>query len=958
MKKSMEPGGTWVSVLLALCGILLVGTLPAEDYLEFPDGNREILSDFSPQITASTKQQREPKASPSPLFILYRPEYETLRYKCWDEEGKSKVWQGITVPDVANAAVVRRGREFWVAHDFESLESSKLEILGPAPPGHARNLILGWSVREDNGQLGIQIPDDAPVGDYQIEYDGSHCTAYVIFDFPGQMGILDDRAIRSWGYEDSVPSPNQDHLNHVFYGPGPAPDWNADFSRIYAFRGGEEGPHEGVFGERLVELACSVHGWGANNEMQAGLHLYQIVGQRLTWTAAGSFPGLSNGYYNTFDRVFNGEGVQANAVVYTALELTVETAEEAALGRGRVDQLPPEYVIPFGQCMNFATTTCALARSIGIASRPSYTVGTSGWPQSFHVWAELLVGTTRFDFPGWNTPWWKFDAADQRRQTVSANFEGSVTPPRMHGWGDFVHNSLTLEDCANQGGEFFGRYDLNVSRCDQPANHTTVILKPGPSGNSSPENSLIWDDYNFSGCPWMIVDSYSTVFGTAPSGRPGVETSRDGYALNLLMNRRDGGAARLLNFETNDDLPLLEEGIETTGIVGGLGSNYYMVDVSDGRPVTVFLSQGGVQEGFGARLYGSFDAPPHIRGIAPQASLASTGNIIAAAPPPGSQLLILMVVGEDDRYDRINGQVWHEYALLLEREDTPQLLELQPPHGSVLSGTLLLQGTVEADTIKVFANEAEIPKSQVSSGGSLQFSSVLDLTNRQPWTELEIRIESERDGKKLSRLARYTVREPEVIFHEGFESTFEGRWSFSTSSPSTRGAWVIRSPEEAITIPPLEERSQPGAPASGLQCLYTGRNPAGNSATEDVDNGSVVATLYPVSLFGHHSVNLSYDLWWYNRDQGEDDGDFFLAEASFDRGENWITLQRLDSLHPSIDWTHFDFPLPIPTGGAPQVTLRFTASDGPATGNLIEAAVDNITLFSNNTPGFSGWKFF
>lgn len=933
---------------LAAAFVLLTASVPASNHFTYPDGNQEPRRDFSPLVLPDTAPPLLPQQAASQLFIQYEASYQTAHYECWGPSGLSDQWQGITAPDVANAGVVRRGRTFRLLLPSELPAPTKINIYSPSPPRRDRLPVTSWPVTYDGRYASISVPADAPIGDYRIVYGDHHCTAYVIFDTYQHGETLGDQEFASWAYDDT-PFGEQDfdYLNHLVYGPGPASSFTPNSDNIYSYRGGEAGRHDGIFGERLVELAASVHGWGALNPMEAGANLYTITGQRLVWTSGGAYFGMSDGYVNTFDRVFNGEGVRSGSQIYTARELSVAVAEAAALGRGRVNHLPDEYVISYGQCMNFASVGGALARAIGIPSRSCYTVATSGWPQSFHVWTELFLGTTPFDPPGWTSPWWKFDSADQRRQEVSANFEGSIMPPRMHGWSDFVQNALTLDDCSLRGGEYYGSFDTNITLCDTPAMYGAILLRPEASTPPTPPNSMIWTDYKAADSPWMIVDTWSTVHGTGPTGKELITSEANGYALNALMNLRDGSPFELHNGETNDDLPVLQEGMETRGVIGGLGTSYYVIDVSDGDPVTVRVIKGAYENGFGIRLYASLDTPPTVRGIQPIADYTShDGALRLDSIPVGAQRLVLMAVGADDQQERFGNQVSLPYSLLLERDHTPQVLAAFPENGAAISGVSEVSIMLLADSGELRLNGKPIATASASNSSTLQIRSDMETAGLPPWSTATLELIAERDGIPLRRYFDFLVREPYVLLYDGFEVAGAEHWIVETSAPSVTGSWVIATPEPAVSNE--NEQTQPGAPAEGLQCLFTGRNPGGDAATNDVDNGSVAATLENIPLHGHRAIQLSYDLWWFNRDAGEDEEDFFLVEVRFNDDPAWTSLHLVSSTAPPLDWTTFVHDLSPLADGKQAMDLRFTASDGPGAGNLVEAALDNVEIRAIN----------
>ncbi len=101
-----------------------------------------------------------------------------------------------------------------------------------------------------------------------------------------------------------------------------------------------------------------------------------------------------------------------------------------------------------------------------------------------------------------------------------------------------------------------------------------------------------------------------------------------------------------------------------------------------------------------------------------------------------------------------------------------------------------------------------------------------------------------------------------------------------------------------------------------------------------------------INLSNASTAELTYVRWFYNRDTGEDSGDFFVAEISDDNGSNWVNLETLGTSQSANSWTEKSFALEGYISLTNTVRIRFGAADGSSTGNIIEAAIDNIEVWS------------
>lgn len=196
----------------------------------------------------------------------------------------------------------------------------------------------------------------------------------------------------------------------------------------------------------------------------------------------------------------------------------------------------------------------------------------------------------------------------------------------------------------------------------------------------------------------------------------------------------------------------------------------------------------------------------------------------------------------------------------------------------------------------------------------------------------------------------------ESVFSDAFETGNLG-WTFAKGSPAaTAGDFVIGDP--VGTSGNNGQRAQPEddhTPAPGIHCLYTAPNPGGSAGADDVDNGEVVATSPAIDLSGYATATLA--LWrWFENEDAEDAGDYYVLEVSND-GTSWVPLETIpDTVTTTNEWTRVQFELQTVVSLTPTVRIRFRVADGPAAGDIVEFAADDIEITGHRacTAGPSG----
>ncbi|MFZ5988113.1 MAG: dockerin type I domain-containing protein, partial [Bacillota bacterium] len=616
-----------------------------------------ILSVLAPNTSASETTNKE-----SEVVVLYDESYQTKRYKCWSIEGfpvKSGSWDGITDNtdieyDVKNAAVVRRGRTMYVTDEARDSNgnltmdaNTQIMVWAPSKPGAPRETVWWYNTWDTTRHARtIVIPHDAPVGDYQIQVGdnrSNYVTVYVIFDpswAKGPSPLLSDAEYESWAYKDEFwksINDQHDYLNYVYL-----PSNNESTITVYrGFLNSEAGANGGIFGQRMVEMAMSIHGPDTKTPLEAAIHAYQVVGQRIPWN--GSINTYeSEGqteYVNTFDMVYSGELYTKNelsqVVPDTVLPLDIITAEKAALGLGRRDRLPDSYVFRNGQCTNHGSNLAALIRAMGIPARATYTKYGSGW-NPFHAWAEAALESPVAkpeNTNWWNGIWWKLDSTDPYLGSeatpspgatptptpslttsptpLTAHMEGNIAPIVIDGWGDYLLNEYK----RGLGISYNGSYEANTGM------YKTVMLRsvttPVPAEPTPNPTTKLRSNWAFlEGSAWQAVNLFVPWNGSQSSPPDYILDSKYGYVLNSSQSGIDGGIGYINNDmdqsvnTDQDDVPSLLEANDQPGVIGGWGFMIYRIPVNGSEKITVKLVDGANEVHF----YGTKDRSIYSNG--------------------------------------------------------------------------------------------------------------------------------------------------------------------------------------------------------------------------------------------------------------------------------------------------------------------------------------------------------
>jgi hypothetical protein len=198
-------------------------------------------------------------------------------------------------------------------------------------------------------------------------------------------------------------------------------------------------------------------------------------------------------------------------------------------------------------------------------------------------------------------------------------------------------------------------------------------------------------------------------------------------------------------------------------------------------------------------------------------------------------------------------------------------------------------------------------------------------------------------GGRNEEVLSLTVGSLPVILADDFESGNNG-WTEDASHTALVGDWVI--------VDPNPTGYQPGddtTPPPGVRCWVTAQN--SSEGTDDVDNGISAIRSPDWDLSGVGHVRMAFNYFFGQRDPGDDPtGDFFRVEVSNDGGATYpATLISIGDVFNAATWQPFEVRLEDVIPLTDRMVLRFQASDGPATGDIVEAGFDDLQILDTGT---------
>lgn len=166
---------------------------------------------------------------------------------------------------------------------------------------------------------------------------------------------------------------------------------------------------------------------------------------------------------------------------------------------------------------------------------------------------------------------------------------------------------------------------------------------------------------------------------------------------------------------------------------------------------------------------------------------------------------------------------------------------------------------------------------------------------------------------------------------------------------ATGGIWLRANPvgswSGSVLIQPEDDHT--GTP--GTLCFVTGNaDPGAQQGANDVDGGktTLLSPAYDVSTAPTAWVR--YYRWYTNDTRGNPNTDTLVVDVSADAGANWVRLETDSTSDRSWRLVEKDLADFVPLTS--QVRFRFVARDDDPLTSIVEAAVDDFSLVSYQSP--------
>lgn len=193
---------------------------------------------------------------------------------------------------------------------------------------------------------------------------------------------------------------------------------------------------------------------------------------------------------------------------------------------------------------------------------------------------------------------------------------------------------------------------------------------------------------------------------------------------------------------------------------------------------------------------------------------------------------------------------------------------------------------------------------------------------------------------------------PLVVYSQTFESGAAG-WGTIAPNDAVTGSFELGNPESTGVQP-----EDDATPPPGVNAWVTGLLAGSGLGSFDVDTGTTTLASPVINIAGQPSPVLQMSLFFSNSQGGNPGEDPIRVHVSSDGGASWVTA--LDTLFDIAPWTVQQFPLSglIPINN--QFRIRVQTEDLGVGGSLVEAGVDDVSVFQPNAgcsvcpPGVGG----
>jgi len=183
----------------------------------------------------------------------------------------------------------------------------------------------------------------------------------------------------------------------------------------------------------------------------------------------------------------------------------------------------------------------------------------------------------------------------------------------------------------------------------------------------------------------------------------------------------------------------------------------------------------------------------------------------------------------------------------------------------------------------------------------------------------------------------YANYEPTVVVppncdvDEGFESG-DGGWTNDAASSCSTGSFVVGSPTEVSNGGVI---TQLAGANSGSNAFFSAVN--SSAGVNDVDGGECIVNSPVYSVTQASDISVAY--YHGQRDAGDDAGDFFDLEISVNGG-SYTSMASFGDVTSNAVWSEAN----TTASAGDQVQFRVRVADGAATGDLVEAGIDDVSI--------------
>jgi choice-of-anchor B domain-containing protein len=189
------------------------------------------------------------------------------------------------------------------------------------------------------------------------------------------------------------------------------------------------------------------------------------------------------------------------------------------------------------------------------------------------------------------------------------------------------------------------------------------------------------------------------------------------------------------------------------------------------------------------------------------------------------------------------------------------------------------------------------------------------------------------------------ARPPQVTIRLDDMETVNGWTGGQPGDTATTGIWERGDPDATA--------AQPGddhTPPPGVNCWVTGRARGAGDGSFDVDGG-FTTLLSPAYSITTADTRIGYWRWYSNSAGGAPNADTFRVHLTSNNGSTWVPVEVVGPTGPQVagGWFFHDFAVVDFAAIPASVRLRFIAEDA-GTGSLIEACVDDLSLFRFDCP--------